>query len=105
MTLDERIEKAARGPMDFYQGSDRWEKADQVEKVTHRRVAEVALRAAFPELFASPPTHKIAPVEPTAQQAAAGDEAYRKASVTGTPAYVGCDGIVPAYRAMIEASP
>lgn len=50
MTLEERIEKAREALMDA-----------GFESFT----VDTAIRAAFPELFASPPTHKIVPVVET----------------------------------------
>ncbi len=56
MTLDERIELARR-----------YLRYGELESDTSLRGA---LQGAFPELFATPPTHWLAPVEPTQEMLA-----------------------------------
>ena len=89
--LDERIEKAgteivaAFGP-----------RMVRLTKAGERVIGIQILRAAFPELFTSPPTHKIVPIEPNDLMIEIGSDAM---------ANVAPDFIVNAvWRAMIEAS-
>jgi hypothetical protein len=91
MTLDERIEAAIRA-VAHEQGTSRH---------TETAMAMVAIHAAFPELFASPPTHKLVPViDPPSEMASAWEKAYAEAPA-GSGHALAWDA---AYRAMLEAA-
>lgn len=102
MTLDERIEKAARlfavsagrdpDSLGILSSEPTW-KLWEPE-------ARTVLRLAFPELFADPPTHKIVPLEPTEAMIDAG-----MPFAEGETTIDASDGTQRAYRAMIKAAP
>lgn len=80
MTLEERIEAAARALFEkLFRSAERldgnhiWSQADERIKDGMRAEARVVGEAFAPELFASPPTHWIAPMTPTPEIAEALD--------------------------------
>lgn len=88
MTLDERVEKGTIGVGRVRER--KWDRLDDGD------LAAAAIRAAFPELFTDPPTHKIVPLEPTEEIVTAGwNAAYGDDEEQASTADV--------YRAMIKA--
>ena len=69
MTLEERIEAAAREDSEYYD-----EYPPQTQKMA-RDIAEKILRAAYPELHSDKPSHWLAPWEMTHEMRAASVEA------------------------------
>lgn len=73
MTLEERIERAAKDHWAHVESLKRlsggeprkWSEGADEERQQFKNLLGWHLRAAFPELFSSPPTHWLAPMEPT----------------------------------------
>src|SRR3990167_4657999 len=74
MTLDERIEAAARALV-FDDGIGPMEDLLDEAQDEYRGTAVIALQAAFPELFTTPPSAWLAPMKATKQMQHAGDQA------------------------------
>lgn len=68
MTMDERIEKAVAVHAAY-----------ENRQEARTAIAQAMMAAAFPELFPSPPTHKIVPVEPTEEMCIAFDVGHEDA--------------------------
>jgi hypothetical protein len=109
LTLEERIERAAR---EFYERHWRvanevdpavqfpgWDRLDAWEQGLWRDMARDDLKVMVPELFTDPPTHWLAPMEPTPEMSEAG--ADRLADMDGI--YGEADKATGAYTAMRKA--
>lgn len=93
MTLEERVAKALDEMMDWTVGFDRSSREQAL------RAMKASMTAAFPELFTDPPTHKLAPLEPTEEMCIAFDAGHEDAyETTEYPTRAG-------LRSAIKASP